>query len=265
MIVSKEEALSLIQDHPKHFNFVDKTGSRFGMLQVHHYAGRTSYGKHQFACECDCGQWCLVTSVNLNETTVGCGCLQQAKWRQASIEKRRITVEETEEWILQNTPYLPICDNKEGVRSRWTFYCKDHGVFKANLNLVKTDRVGCPGCRPGKGFRAKFKGTLYVHRVYSNNECIGLKFGITNSKVERRKEAIESNAGNSVTLETIFSYENKDGKLIRNLETGIKKEFQTKVISRDILPDGFTETLSLEDESKIISWLESATSNLEGI
>ena len=260
MIVSKEEAMSLKQDPPTHFNYIDKTGSRFGMLQSHHYAGRDSRNKHQFACECDCGNWCLVTSVNLNETTVGCGCLQQSKWRQASIDMRKISVEDTEKWILENTPYLPICDNQSGTRSRWTFYCKDHGVFSANLNLLKRDRVGCPVCRPGNGFKTRFKGTLYIHRVYKDGECLGLKFGITNSKVERRRYNIEFNSGNTVTLETIFSYENKDGRLIRNLETSIKKEFQTKVISKDILPDGYTETLSLEDESKIISWLEFATS-----
>lgn len=260
MIVDKNLALSLKQEQPTHFSYIDKTGLRFGMLQVHHYAGRNSRSKHQFACECNCGNWCLVTSVNLNETTVGCGCLQQAKWQSAAADKRRISVEDTEKWILENTPYLPICDNKEGTRSRWTFYCKSHGVFSAKLNLVKTDSVGCPVCRPGNGFKSRFKGTLYLHRVYKHGEPICLKFGITNTKVERRKYNIELNSGNTVTLETLFTYENSDGGFIRNLETSIKKEFQTKVISKEVLPDGYTETLSLEDESKIISWLESATS-----
>jgi hypothetical protein len=201
--------------------------------------------------------------VNLNGTTVGCGCLQQAKWRQASIDVRKISVEDTEQWILENTPYLPICNNKEGTRSTWAFYCKDHGVFKARLNLVKTDRVGCPCCRPGKGFKSRFKGTIYLHKVYKDGRPVCLKFGITNTKVERRKYNIEFNSGNAVTLETIFTYENRDGGFIRNLETNIKKEFQTKVISKEVLPDGYTETLSLEDESRIISWLKFATS-IEG-
>lgn len=259
MIIGIEEALSLKQEQPTHFNYVDKTGSRFGKLQVHHYAGRDSRNKHQFACECDCGNWCLVTSVNLNETTVGCGCLQQAHWRNASIEKRKLNLEETEKWVIENTGYLPICDNEAAARAYWTLYCKDHGVFSANLNLLRRGCVGCPTCRPGKGFKSKFKGTLYLNRVYKEGKPICLKFGITNTTVEKRKSVIEFMSDYTVSLETIFTFTNKDGKLIRNLESEIKKQFQTKVISKDILPDGYTETLSLEDENKIISWLESAT------
>lgn len=264
MIVSKEYALSLKQEQPTHFNYIDKTDTRFGMLNSRHYAGRDSRGKHQFACECDCGNWCLVTSVNLNENVVGCGCLKDIKWKQAAADKRRIDVDETEKWIIENTKYLPICTNEAATRARWSLYCKDHGVFTAQLGLLKQDRVGCPQCRPGKGFKSRFKGSLYVHKVYKDGSPICLKFGITNTKVSSRKNIIEAMSNYSVNLETIFIYEDKDGAFIRNLESRIKKEFTTKVVSKDILPDGYTETVSLEDENKIILWLDNATSIYKG-
>lgn len=259
VIVSKEEAFNLIQDQPTHFNYIDKTGSRFGMLQVLHYAGRNNKGKHHFACECDCGNYCLITSVNINENTVGCGCLKATRFIEAAADARRISVPETEKWILENTPYLPICKNEPSTRSRWNFYCKEHGVFSAILNLIKQERVGCPGCRPGGGYKSSAQGLLYVHRIIKDGECLGLKFGITNNSVERRKYQIEFSSNGSVVLETIFTYKHKDGSVIRDLETRIKKQFQTKVISKDILPVGYTETVSLEDEANLIQWLTAAT------
>lgn len=259
MIVSKEKAFELEQEQPTHFNYIDKTGTRFGNLQTLHYAGRDSRGKHQFACLCDCGNYCLVTSVNLNETTVGCGCLKSSKGLLLATESRRINLKDTEEWIEQNTPYFVICNNVPATRAKWTLYCKEHGVFKANLNLVKRGVVGCPVCRTGGGYKRNKEGILYVHRVYKESEPICIKFGITNYEISRRKRGIEWSAGNSVTLEPIFIFKDEDGSFIHNLEQQIKSVFKTKVVTKETLPSGYTETVSLEDEESLLNWLNIAT------
>ena len=262
MIVSKEEAYSLKEQQPTHFNYIDKTGVRFGMLSSLHYAGRDTRGKHQFACECDCGQFCLVTSVNLNSTTVGCGCLQLKGFHTEAVHKAaRINIQETEDWIHTNTPYLVICENEASTRSKWNFYCKEHGTFKAILNLVKQDRVGCPVCRPGGGYSDNQAGILYVNKVFKDGNPIALKFGITNISVERRIYQSEFKAANTVNIENIFSYRNNNGKLIRDFETEIKNKFKTKVLTKETLPDGYTETVSLEDEENLIQWLKSTVNN----
>lgn len=258
MIVSKEEAYSLKEQQPTHFNYIDKTGVLFGNLTVLHYAGRNSKGKHRFACECICGKHCIITSVNLNSTTVGCGCLQ---FSNTSVlhEAKKISVEDTEKWIHENTPYLVICTNQQGTRSKWNFYCKEHGTFKANLNLLKRDRVGCPECRPGGGYRDNQPGILYVNKVFKDGSPIAIKFGITNISIEQRIYQTEFSANKSVTIENLYSISSDDGLSIRYLEAEIKKNFKTKVISKDVLPVGYTETVSLEDEVNIIQWLESTT------
>lgn len=260
MIVSKEEALSLKTQQPTHFNYIDKTGIRFGMLDSLHYAGRDARGKHQFACLCNCGNHCLVTSVNLNGTTVGCGCLQLKGFHTEELhEARRINIKETEDWIHANTPYLVICENEPATRAKWNFYCKDHGVFKANLNLLKRDRVGCPECRPGGGYRENQSGILYVNKVFKDGNPIAIKFGITNISTEQRIYQTEFSANKTVNIENVFEFKSEDGSFIKSLETNIKKQFRTKVISKEILPVGYTETVSLEDEENLIQWLKTTT------
>lgn len=260
MIVSKEEAYSLKEQQPTHFLYVDKTGSRFGMLDSLHYAGRCSRGKHQFACKCDCGNYCLVTSVNLNTTTVGCGCLQLKGFHTEELHAaRRINIEDTENWIHANTPYLVICENEPATRSKWNFYCKEHGVFKANLNLVKRDRVGCPECRSGGGYSTDRAGILYVNKVFKDGVPIALKFGITNISTEQRIYQTEFMANKSVCIENVFEFKHESGFLIKDLETNIKKQFKTKVLTKETLPVGYTETVSLEDEANLIQWLNAAT------
>lgn len=259
MIVSKEEALSLKQEHPSDYRFIDKTGIRFGMLTSLHYAGRSEKrSKNQFACLCDCGNYCLVTSVNLNSTTVGCGCLQTSNvW--ALHEAQKISVRDTEDWVHANTPYLVICENPQGTRSKWTFYCKEHGVFKANLNLLKRDRIGCPECRPGGGYRDNQPGILYVNKVFKDGNPIAIKFGITNISTKQRIYQTEFSANKSVKIENVYELACSDGVFIKSLEDSIKKQFKTKVITKEILPVGYTETVSLEDEENLIQWLSAAT------
>jgi hypothetical protein len=200
-----------------------------------------------------------VTSVNLNSTTVGCGCLQLKGFHTEALhEARRIDVKETEDWVHANTPYLVICENEPATRAKWNFYCKEHGVFKATLNLVKQNRVGCPECRSGGGYRAEHAGILYVNKVFKDGVPVALKFGITNISTERRIYQTEFSANHSVKIENIFEFKYEDGYFIKNLEAGIKKLFKTKVLPREVLPVGYTETVSLEDEVNLIQWLKAS-------
>lgn len=260
MIVSKEEALSLQTQQPNHFNYIDKAGIRFGMLSSLYYAGRNAKGKHQFACLCDCGNYCLVTSVNLNSTTVGCGCLQQTGYRQPEVHAAgRVNVKETEDWIHANTPYLVICENEDNTRAKWNFYCKEHGTFKANLNLIKRDVVGCPQCRSGGGYKESKPGVLYVNKVFKDGDAIAIKFGITNVSTKQRIYQTEFKANNTVSIENIFEFKCEDGSFIKTLENSIKKQFKTKVLTKEMLPVGYTETISLDDEENLIQLLKNAT------
>ena len=59
------------------YNFVDRTGRRYGRLTVTDLAdGRGTDGSHRWLCRCDCGNNTTVTGTNLtSRRTIGCGCL----------------------------------------------------------------------------------------------------------------------------------------------------------------------------------------------
>jgi hypothetical protein len=63
----------------------DLTGQRYGTLTVlRRAANRTTHGKAQWICECDCGEWAVVIAGDLlNGTTKSCGCLQRLRTSQA--------------------------------------------------------------------------------------------------------------------------------------------------------------------------------------
>ena len=64
---------------------LDLTGERFARLTVACEAGRTKHQKKLWACVCDCGTACTVTSGDLrNGTTQSCGCLQRERTSSAN-------------------------------------------------------------------------------------------------------------------------------------------------------------------------------------
>ena len=57
---------------------IDLTGKRFGRLTVVKRAENSKSGKTQWLCLCDCGNYVVVTSINLkNKHTRSCGCLNR--------------------------------------------------------------------------------------------------------------------------------------------------------------------------------------------
>lgn len=58
---------------------MDLTGHRFGALTVLEKGPRTSSGKIQWLCKCDCGNMVLRRTDNLGKKTCSCGCLTNVK------------------------------------------------------------------------------------------------------------------------------------------------------------------------------------------
>ena len=58
-----------------------KEGEKYGMLTVIKKAGRTSYGRQQFECLCDCGNYKIAEASNIERGhTRSCGCFRDQMW-----------------------------------------------------------------------------------------------------------------------------------------------------------------------------------------
>lgn len=248
---STDYLLSLRQEEPIHHLYVPKVGNRYGMIEVLFYAGRNSRKKNQYACRCDCGNVVLLPSNNLNSSVTACGCLRESNLIKIQKEKK-IPVEQLVSRVQDSTKYR-VLDYADGLTSsNWEFFCPDHGSFKAQASNVIYSNQGCRKCAE-YGFNTSKPASLYVHKVELNGECIGLKFGITNCEVSVRHRQMQRKT--IADLNCLFKYYSEDGSLIHFIESEIKKKFETGVISKDILPDGFTETIEPKLETKLLLWL----------
>lgn len=248
---SVDYLLSLKQEEPIHHLYVPKVGNRYGMIEVLFYAGRNSRKKNQYACRCDCGNMVLLPTNNLNSSVTACGCLKESNLIKIQKDKK-IPVEELINKVESYTKYK-VLNSYDGLTgSNWEFSCPDHGSFKTQAANIIYGQQGCRKCAE-HGFNPSKSASLYVHRITMHGECIGLKFGITNCEVSVRHRQIQRKT--ITDLNCLFQYYSDDGNLIQSIENKIKNKFKTGVVSKDILPDGFTETIEPKLETELLLWL----------
>lgn len=126
-------------------------------------------------------------------------------------------------------------------------------LWFTNLNNFVTKRKGCPFCSK-KGYQCNRPGYIYVYLIRTN-AAVFLKFGITNDLKTRAHQ--QSKLANC-THELVFSKLFEDGAHARKIESNIISKFKgsTKFASKDIFPDGYTETLPTNKLNELISFIE---------
>lgn len=125
--------------------------------------------------------------------------------------------------------------------------------WSTNLNNFVIKHKGCPFCSK-KGYQCSRPGYIYVYLIKIDDVTF-LKFGITNDlKIRSYQQAKLSNC----THDLVFSKLCEDGSEARKIESSIISKFKgfTKFASKDIFPDGYTETLSVDKLNELISFIE---------
>ena len=117
--------------------------------------------------------------------------------------------------------------------------CHNHGEYKTSYSGFVYSKSGCPLCAT-KGYKPGESAYIYVQKLSGGVDAI--KFGITsNTKKRMYNQATKS----KLNHEMIFSYKFDKGMSARRVENEIKKKYReyTKYVSKDIMPDGYTETI----------------------
>lgn len=126
--------------------------------------------------------------------------------------------------------------------------CLTHGVFKQKPHTHLTDH-GCPKCSVF-GFDKKSHGFFYIQKLSINGDIIGFKYGITKNITKRMKhQSLKSTCDHDI----VFEYRDC-GEIIFDLERFVidkLKKYDT--ISKEIVPDGYTETILGKDGLYIIT------------
>ena len=135
------------------------------------------------------------------------------------------------DYITANTPVLFRC-------------AKNHTWRATPSSLYKS---GCPSCSDGGGFKPDKAGHGYLldfgHFI---------KFGISNVLPRRLSEHKRNNGNYTVIKTKLF----ENGQHALDWENDIKKKYGGWYVTKDVLPDGYTETLPIFFKETLITMLD---------
>ena len=166
-----------------------------------------------------------------------CGQYQRTKeQREYQINKR--IKEENLSYV-----FLGWIKDYKNKNSKFTYNCKKHGEQKTSIGNFLYSSVGCPQCS------GKNQQECYINGAYDNNTLVALKFGIANNS-EQRIKSQNSKCIFSVNQLKVFSFPSVD--LCKAAEAACKEKLQCGILSKQEMPDGFSETTSPLNMDKVI-------------
>ncbi|EJI9863554.1 hypothetical protein NF188_001060 [Salmonella enterica] len=137
--------------------------------------------------------------------------------------------------------------------------CPIHGEYRTSLADF-ADGKGCSVCAK-YGFQKDKPGYFYIQKL-SGCGVDAFKFGITNRNVDTRVH--EQSRSSKIDHELIFFHHFGYGKQAMYIEKLVKEKFKnvSGVVSKEAMPDGYTETISLEYLPVVLSNVKSMCLNL---
>lgn len=191
----------------------------------------------EFIC-LECSNVWMATPDNVCRAGTGCPSCCDPYFSQ------RISKDAALRKIKSRIPTIDIIGEYHGYRKKTIFQCQvcDHTWVTTPAKIVSN--TGCPHCAV-YGFDPSKRAFAYIIDFGSF-----IKYGITNSPETRfskhRKQGM---------IGVIELREYEDGKVVWEWERQVKNKLGGKFVSKEILADGFTETLPKEFLSATINLL----------
>lgn len=128
--------------------------------------------------------------------------------------------------------------------------CCGHKFDSYYMNVIKS-KSGCPLCTQ------VVQKIAYINIVYDRDKALWLKFGITNKTKARSRNRITDQNRKSVYNSKIFGrWLFEDYQACRRAETECKQTLECGVLTKEEMPDGYTETTWVYNLEKIIAIYE---------
>lgn len=136
---------------------------------------------------------------------------------------------------------------KSGYREYWDVNCPEcNTTFTSNYKNLAQGFRGCD-C---SGYRQK---QIYLHILFSNENPIAIKVGIANDWKIRLKIL---KAKNKLDIDNYAVWEFGSSDDCHSWEYKIKSEFPSGFVAKSEMPDGYTETFSLQHLDPIANLLD---------
>lgn len=140
-------------------------------------------------------------------------------------------------------------DNQKNFSKRSYFYfnCPEHGETRVQVNNFLSQHTGCGGCR------GKTQQECYINLVLDTDFPVAIKFGIANNSNQR---LTVQNRRNRLAMKRDVLYRFPTIQQCKSAERRCRKDLVCKVVSKQDMPDGWTETVALTDYDKVVSIYE---------
>ena len=140
------------------------------------------------------------------------------------------------------------------LKTRLVMRCSSGHEFTPNLGDYVSKNSGCPMCS-NHGFKRNKPAYIYVQTLYKEDVAVAIKFGITNNRLIKRIQNQSSKSTFRHELTFYKKYDNGDDAL--SMECAIKKKYKGFYVSKEDMPDGYTETLSISELQNVIDMINS--------
>lgn len=134
-----------------------------------------------------------------------------------------------------------------GIKDRFKYLCEEHGVQEVCLNNFINSNSRCPSC-VGKN---QLEG--YINAIYDGELPVALKFGIATASTRRVRE---QNRKSAFEVRNLATYLYPNAITCKAAEAACKEVLECGVVSKEDMPDGWTETVALTDYDKVVSIYE---------
>lgn len=239
---------------------VDFIGSEFitpkgGFLKVVEIVGRNKSGNALFGCHCSiCHEdkelypdLFVSTASNLIKGKVPCGCASNPRHteEQNIIRAIRKCKEKNITFNGWGNEYSKV------IKTKCNLECNVCGFEwgTTNINNLLNHDCSCPSCATS-GYDPSKSGTFYIVE-WANNNKAWIKYGITNKKPQTRFTQQKRNTTNQYKVLSLHYFD--DGSIPPELELLVKplKDKYPSGITKEQMPDGFSETLSIDAKEEL--------------
>ena len=156
--------------------------------------------------------------------------------------KKRLTIDDMNNRLRDRN--ILMLEKGKNVSHKAKFKCLTcNHIWNTKPDCVLNSLSGCPGCSV-TGFNDSKPGKLYINIINIDGREI-LKIGITNGDASKRSKFHVRHTCLSFHHHCIYEYHK--GSIIRELESRLKIDFNSrrKVLTKQQLPDGYTETFDI--------------------
>jgi Zn finger protein HypA/HybF involved in hydrogenase expression len=216
-------------------DIVNKRLSGKGITLIGDYLGALT--KTEF--QCNCGHiWSAIPNNVMSDNN----CPKCAT--KIFADKRRHSREFVNDYLISNNSDIRQVGEYITAKIKTDFQCKCGHIWAAMPHHIMAGK-GCPKCSK-YGFQIDKPGWIYILK-FDNF----IKYGIANN-IEGRLNKHSKNGSYIIALSKLY----EDGRIAQKWERNIKIIFGGRFVSKEIMPDGWTETLPLDKLPLLLDTIE---------